>query len=536
MYIKNGVSKTEVVKNTSLLYSMSCIDRYIWYMLCALLYQTICGILWLGNIKILLACGIILNLPFIQNFLVCESICDNKDNTTIMEHSHMKTITDYIHMATNPVFRQITRIKKMIMIELLSKQLSAIINSIAKNVLGKKKKIISHRDTQKLFDNYNDMINNIVIIVKNTLVVVLITYLKTKSNYYYEAAKRIYNYRAESAINTMTRHEVNDMLEDVCEKKQWELLLKPDFIQVIIYMYFDEEFKNKDNIFAQQITNIKYSLLKFFAVWTISSFMVYPTAGPLIFYLLFYYKWRNNKTYTQITAMKLISISLGFIMSFFVKSFPIVCFVSEFAYYLAFNNITFQLYKLITRKGRRMIIKYNNISPMDEMLLLLNVVCGASLYFIVDPSTNIHVAFTFASLFSTALLLHLRSDMRKIMTLVSILLIGVFSVYNIFHVVLNMHHYYLITNYVYSEHFNNAFYYIKYKSKYKLHKYLDKYNEELKIAKKFETFQSMQIKDIHSASSDSLSSDDRSGLKKSHITNKKHNIIAISGYFNDKSR
>ena len=533
MYIKNGVSKTDAVKNTSLLYSMSCIDRYIWYMLCALLYQTICGILWIGNMKILLACGILLNLPPIQNFLTYDP---KKDVNSIDDDNKEKTMTEYIHMVTRPFFGQITKIKKMIVIELLSKQLSAIVNSIAKNVLGKKKKIISHRDIRKLFDNYTDMMDNVVIIIKNILFVLVITYLKTKSNYYYAIAKRIYNFKAESSINTMTRHEVNDMLDNICEKKQWSLLLEPDFIQVIIHMYFDEEFKNKDNIFAQHITNIQYSMLKFFAVWTISSFLVYPVIGPLIFYLMYYYKWRQNKTYTKITAMKLTSISLGFVVSFFVKSFPIVCFVSEFAYYLVFNNITFQLYKLLTRKGKQLVVKYNNISPIDEVLLVLNTICGASLYFLVDPSTNIHVVFTFASLLSATLLLHLQSDMRKITSLVLVLLIGVFSAYNIFHVVLNMHHYYLITNYIYSDHFNNAFYYIKYKSKYKLHKYLDKYNEELKIGKKIEIFKSMQIKDIKSASSDSLSSDDKREIEKSHVTRKKRNIIAISNYFGEDAR
>jgi hypothetical protein len=241
---------------------------------------------------------------------------------------------------------------------------------------------------------------------------------------------------------------------------------------------------------------------------------------------------RQTKKYDKITAMKLISIGLGFIPAFCIKSFPISCFVSEFGYYLLFNNITAQLYKLVTKKGKKLIIKYNNLNPTDELMLLLNTACGASLYFIVDPLTNIHVIFTFALLMTSTLLLHSRNDMRNVIALISVLLIGVFSAYNIFHVLLNMHHYYLITNYAYSHHFYNTIYYIKYKSKYKLHTYLDKYNKELKLTQKIETFKSMQIKNIQS--SDSMSSTDTPDLKKSHYVRKKNNIVAISNYFTNK--
>jgi len=283
MYIKNGLSKTDVVKNTSLLYRLSCMDRYIWYILCALVYQTICGILWLQNSKIFLALGILLNLPYVQNFLVGDKPSQENDNvdTTI-------TISGCIHMISHPLFTNITRIKKIIIIEMLSKQLSAIINLIAKNLLNKKKKIISHHDTRKLFDHYNDMVNHMITIFKNTLIVLLINYLKTRSQYYSSFVQQIYNYRAESSLNTMNRHAVHDIINDICEKKQWNRLLEPDFIQVIIYMYVDDEFKNKDNIFTKKITNIQYSILKFFAVWTLSSFIVYTANGTLILLKIYY--------------------------------------------------------------------------------------------------------------------------------------------------------------------------------------------------------------------------------------------------------
>lgn len=455
MYINNSMTKNDVVGNASKLYELSCLDRYFWYFICGIIYQTFCSVLWMSSINFMILGFIIINVPFVQNYLV----------NGLLKNFFLNQI----------------KIKKNLVKELLSKQLSTVINSIGVNYMNRKDKIVSHNDVICIFDNYDQTVSNLNQIFENTVVVLLIMHLKSYSEYYYSIAKRVYNYQSVGTINTMNPEKVKTILNNICEKKQWEKLLEPNFVQAMLFMYYDEEFQNKNNVMTKILIRANYSILKFFAVWTISSLIGIKVSGPLIFYILYYYKWKELKLYNTRVIQKIFGITLGLLSCLLFDSNGIICFISEFAYYIVFNNLTKMICKTVGKKSEKLIKQYHNLDNQDLIAIGVHTLCGLSLCLIVDNTTNIHYTSGFAMLMSILLLYIAKDDMRKVIPIVSLLMIGEFSTYSPLHIILNVHHYYLLTNYVHSHHFYDTIYEIKYRGKYNIYKYIDKFNKEMEL-------------------------------------------------------
>ena len=492
MYLTGRYTKKDMINRSASMYSVGLIDRYVLYLTYGLIYQTIFSVFWMSSFPIVsIVLAFILNIPPIQNYITSNII-----------GGYMKKIES---------------VRKKIVIELLSKQLAGVLNNVAKNFLGRKKrkkrgsdkkekieKIVVYTDVIHLFDDYNRTLSNIGTIVKNTLVVVIMTYLRISRPYSHSVVKRIYSYKTGENIEAITKKDAKVLLNKIFDDKEWDKLLEPDFIQALVMLYLNDEFKNKNNAFSKTITKINYSIGKFFAVWTISPYIhmflewlinyyhipyvsmipVNPAIiGPLIFSAMYYHRWRKVKTYSKITIMKLVSLSLGLLLSFFSKSFALVCFVSEFAYYLLFNRVTYTLYRTTITKSALINERYKNLSLYDELLVLFHMACGISMYFVVG-TVNIHYLFAFAALMSISLLIASINDMRRVSPLVSVLLTGIFSGYNPIHIVLNIHHYYLLYNYIYSNHFYDTMYYIKYRGDYRIGKYLESYRRDMLLNEK----------------------------------------------------
>ena len=485
MYVNKNMTKVDVIAKTSTLYVLSWLDRYVWYFACGLIYQTFCSILWINNIQWIIWGFVVMNFPFVQNYLVRNSLKD--------------------------LFELIIKNKKNFIKESLSKQLSTIINSIGTNYMNRQNKIVNHEDVSYIFDSYDQTMDNLHKIIKNTVVVLLITYLKSCSPYYYSIAKRVYNYKSIDSINTMTKDKVKIMLNDICEKKQWEKLLEPNFIQVILFVYCDEEFKSKNNIISQIVTRVNYSILKFFAVWTISSLTGFQITGPIIFYALYYYKWQDAPVYNIKTLMKIGGITLGALSCLFLNNYCLICFISEFAYYIIFNSATKMLCDTLIKKSTQIVSKYQNLENQDLMDFGIQIVCGLSICLITGDNINIHYSSGFAILMSILVLYIAQDDMRRVIPIVSLLLIGEFSTYHPVHILLNVHHYYMLTNYAHSDHFYNTLYEIQYKSKYKFYEYLEKFNKEMRL--KLESQDSGNKKSV---------TDNNSGLGESYMD---HTIV-----------
>jgi hypothetical protein len=461
------------------------------------------------------------------------------------------------------LFGAIAKIRHKFVMEIISKQISYVINSTGKVYLNKENDIIHHTEINKFLSHTDNIKNGAETLLQNVIVVSLLMYLRSYSEYYYSLARRLYNYSAQDRIRTMKKERVIEILNDVCDKKQWDVVLQPQFIQALIFIYCDDEFAKDKNIFKKYSNKLNYSIGKFVAVWSVASviesWLYIPFSVTLLYSAMLIGKYYiingNDKKFTVTTNnyFRMGSIGIGLLMDLFGFGSGIVSFTSEFAYYLLFNKAVKGFFVMLRKKGNKIKNEYHLLGIEDLKGILHQTIVGSSIYAIAynrqNESTLIDVNYAIVfSICMASLLFTCASDLRKVSTFITTLVIGLFSNFNPIHILMNIYVYYLICNYVHSEHFYNLVYTIKYKTRYKLHRYIDKHRSELKVDdndkktkgknKRVNKFTPPYKKyKINQVDKLSTSKDNDSSLwsnLRSQISRKKTPVVIISNYLTDE--
>ena len=244
------------------------------------------------------------------------------------------------------------------------------------------------------------------------------------------------------------------------------------------------------------------------------------------------------------------SIGIGLLMDLFGFGSGIVSFTSEFAYYLLFNKAVKGFFVMLRKKGNKIKNEYHLLGIEDLKGILHQTIVGSSIYAIAYNRQNESnlIDVNYAIIFSicmTSLLFACASDLRKVSTFITTLAIGLFSNFNPIHILMNIYVYYLICNYVHSEHFYNLVYTIKYKTRYKLHRYIDKHRAELKVDDNDKKLKGKSKRvnkftppyKINQVDKLSISKDNDSSLwynLRSQISRKKNPVVIISNYLTDE--
>ena len=124
-----GKSSTEIVKNQDI-YVLSTVNRYIWYILCSIVYQIIVVMFWVEQPIIINIIFYSINIPYIQNKLV-QSVF-------------------------NELFEEINNRKKNFVKRNFVKQFTKITNVIIKTYANRKDNIVSKKDINYLLKNESD--------------------------------------------------------------------------------------------------------------------------------------------------------------------------------------------------------------------------------------------------------------------------------------------------------------------------------------------------------------------------------------------
>ena len=66
-YLNQELTESQIVSESNSLYSGSIVDRYIYYFLVYLTYNTVCTFFWLNDFGLLYYVGITTCIPFIMN-------------------------------------------------------------------------------------------------------------------------------------------------------------------------------------------------------------------------------------------------------------------------------------------------------------------------------------------------------------------------------------------------------------------------------------------------------------------------------------
>ena len=198
-FINSNLSEKEIVTISGELYNGSALDRYIYYGLTALLYYICKIVLWTPNANIIYFGLVASIMPPILN-----RICDTS------------------------IFQKIRNVKEEIVKIIIAQQFANAITMISKVYLQEDVKI-KHKELLPLFTNYGSTISYFWEGLKNTLIILLVSYIKSCSpGFYYRVTKYFVGYQTGDMLVSFTNASAKKVLSDVIKNKRWDEFLKPN--------------------------------------------------------------------------------------------------------------------------------------------------------------------------------------------------------------------------------------------------------------------------------------------------------------------
>ncbi len=332
-YLNQDLTDNQIVTKSNSLYSGSLTDRYIYYFLVYLTYNTICTFFWLTEINFLYICGFISIIPPIIN-----KIFDSK------------------------AFKVIRKKKELFVKTIIAKILSIIIKFYSKTYLHKKIKNFKHTELLYMLSDYKEAISSFSFVLKNFAIILALSYVKKYSTKtYYDIIKYVYNYKTGELLNSFSDNGAKDYLIDIVENKKWYEFKKTNTYNAMWHVY---QMSIPDvDIFTIISDEINFMLIKIFSIWTFVSLFGSIYFVPIISLFLILYKYAKTKK-GKIGDIIMIGASLPLCILFdgtaFVSaSIILTSFVCQCLSRIVFNKVTRKLYKEI--RG----YIHNSVSSVD---------------------------------------------------------------------------------------------------------------------------------------------------------------------------
>lgn len=311
-YFNSQLSDQQIVTNTNSLYDGSLTDRYIYYTLAYITYNSVCTYFWVNDISILYYSGIILLVPPIMN--------------KIFRSSFFKVIRD----------------KKEMMIKIcVAKILTILIKFYSKIYLKKKIKNFKYTELIYLLSDYKETVGYFYDIIKNFLIIMFLSYIKKYSTkYYYDIVKYVYNYKTGELLDSFSgNNDAKEYLINIIENKQWHKFKKTNTYNAMLKVY--ELNVSEIDILSVINDEINFMLVKIFSIWTISSLLDSIYFVPLLSSsLILYNKYYRKGEWRDIGIMGMVGLLCMVCDSYFLISFLCQCLPK-----LLFNDLTFKIYK-----------------------------------------------------------------------------------------------------------------------------------------------------------------------------------------------
>lgn len=335
IFINKNLSESQIVSEISSIYTGGSLDRYVYYTVSYLLYKTVCTLLWVTDIPILYFMIITTILPPILN--------------KILNHQ---------------LFIKITETKELIVKIIIAKIFVKIIKFYSKLYLERDIKL-KYEEILILLKDYNESLNHFYSVLKNTLLILLLSYVKNySSKTYYKLIKYVYNYKTGELINSYTDNNAKYYLIDVIDNKKWEVLAKPNTYKAIIQLYQ----MNVDNtdIFRKIITDFNFVIGNMFAIWTIASLLDNIYIIPFFSFGMIIYRRIVRKIDNYKLLVKIISIGISAVIGYFYNSFFVISLICHFGSFILFNKITNVVSKMIIKNvdnvKNYLVFENNNIT------------------------------------------------------------------------------------------------------------------------------------------------------------------------------
>ena len=487
----NGKNDKEIVK-TQNIYILSTTDRYIWYIFCSIIYQIIIVLFWTKHIMIINIIFYSINIPYIQNKLIEHVFSE------LFEEIHSKKV----NFIKNNIVKQSVKIT----------------NAVIKTYANRTDNLVTSEDINYLLKNYDDTISYAKTIMQNIIVLYSLHFFKSYGDRFQSIIRKLYNfYYSDKKIVSTDAIDLKIMLNDICDNKDWKKLLDPTFIKLMLNIYYNATLDKENNILLIAKNQILYSTSKFCAIWTLKSLIVscllkldvtylkelateeyHNTCEQTIFidiidifdyglkllhqiqiiyipfiYILFHiYKYGIKPVWSIEYIAKILGIITGIFMGLFINSDFLICFISEFFYYILLNPFVVEIGKAIYVGIINFVINNRKLSNYQiNTIILSSISCIAINWVIIRDCDFLYERLM---LFTTALSISAGycsvKNIWNIMPLIVVLNISAQSYFNPIHIMACIPNVFILMNYLNSEMFLNMIFKLSYMCDYKLDK------------------------------------------------------------------
>ena len=376
--ILNKSNRNNIIIQNTKLYKLNIIERYIFYIFIYLFYSTI-KLLILNKYTIFLKVLLSLSsLPIIFNNIIYDNYED--------------------------IFSRITLYKDKIIRLIFCEQIYLIIDKLNTKLLDDK--LILNKDEiiftlNNELSKCNNIRTEIFKFIKNTLIVSLLSYCKSKSIIYYKLIKYIYIYNSGSYyINNINIENAKQKFITIFKNKSYKDLNDPMTIHSLLCLYYD---KNTDTNWDEINEQINYNIICFMTLWTIGSFfsgilriLILIITSTIIYLTNNHYKFDiifdKKYIYNLILLILFYNITSNIIILSLIYQFGYYCLDNFFIKSIIksiYNNIINKLvlniinnYKLILQTIHKNII-----------LIIRNIIYGLLMKYLFKY--NIHYGYMF---------------------------------------------------------------------------------------------------------------------------------------------
>jgi len=440
-YLNKNLTESQIVEVSQSLYKVSVLDRYIYYLLSYISYVLFCGFFWMDDNIFIKYLMLISTVPPVLN-----------------------------HILKTKVFMKITVKKENFVKLLISKQASFLIKLYSNAYLSKKIEI-KHKEIYTSIGSYDDVMNYVSGVLKSTIVIILILYVKKAStSFYYGLLKYIYNYKSGDILSSITIVSAQKIIIEILENRRWADLLKPSVQNAIILL-----FQNRDedaNIIKIFMHEFNYRLIRMFSIWSLSSLFNNYILGPIGTVLLVLYrinktkegfiKIKNNKSMYVLTRAAIhgdeeglsfykkcytiyrysfieIFFSLSsLLVGYLTRNYFLVAFTSQFAYPLIVNRFVYKIINSIYDETIKSINKLYKRNKSYNLIFISNFLYSLLIGYILDLKSFAFVLFGFGYNSIS------NPDIYRDAMLISLVLSSALSGFNILHMIHNSLVVYLI--------------------------------------------------------------------------------------------
>lgn len=373
--INQELSESMVLETNGNMYKVGIIERYIYYFSAAVVNS------------------------FLSAFVFNHYFCFAK-HLLIMTMVPV-IFNNYTHKLCEPIFDKIISEKNDLIKKVYIEQTANIIVQLEKiyisetTMLEKKEIMIALEDLTKIKAELPSFF-------KNSLVTLLLIYLRKNSRPYYKTAKWLYVYMAGDYIKDMTGDDAKKLFKDVIQNKKYDQLTKPMFIQALIYLYYEKENTGE---FYTFIKKLRFKLVTFCALWTFGSFFSgymsvlvillfsfglvltrkYPLAKNVLLPKLI--NIESYRIFDYIDDRIIVSTILTVIIGIFTKNIMLLSLINQFSGLILINHLSFNFARIVYNNTYYKLIGFFTDMNHDVQIIAkyLLIILSYILFFNITP-------------------------------------------------------------------------------------------------------------------------------------------------------